>query len=318
MKPVMILYMIALIYRKTKASSKALAEWFERVSHDQITRMLNEAHNWPTRLWQDFSSKVSEVYEGGYLEFDDTILEKFGREIFGVYWVYSSTLQKAVRGINVVLLLWTDGKRRIPIGIKIWHKAPSGKTKRTRVVLAGQLLRWAHKLGLKPSYVVFDSWYAAKPLLNQIRSYGWHFTTRLKPNRKFNGKQLRRHWPHRFAHASGKITGGIWVLIVKDGKRFLATSDLSLSVVQVKRCYALRQQIEEVFKILKSQLAWSHCPARSQAAQLAHIHLCLCAFVVLDQEAARSGSTPYQIRSSLFRQAVPLYSHLFQPFMAAA
>lgn len=211
-----------------------------------------------------------------------------------------------------------DGKRRVPIGIKIWHKSQLDKTKRTKVVLASKLLRWAHKLGLKPRYVLFDSWYSAKPLLKQINSYGWHFTTRLKPNRNFDGMQLRWHWPYRFAHATGKLSGGIKVLIVKDGKRFLATSDLSLTVIEVKLCYAIRQQIEEVFKILKSELAWSHSPARSKPAQLAHIHLCLSAFVVLDTEVARSGSTTYKIRSSLFRQAVPLHSHLFQPFINAA
>src|SRR5690349_2700349 len=113
MKPMMILYMIALIYRKTKASSIALAEWFETVSHDQITRMLRAPQSWPTRLWRDFSSKVTAMYEGGYLVFDDTVLEKFGKEIFGLYWVHSSSLGKTVRGINVVLLIWTDGKRRI-------------------------------------------------------------------------------------------------------------------------------------------------------------------------------------------------------------
>ena len=108
------------------------------------------------------------------------------------------------------------------------------------------------------------------------------------------------------------------MLIVKDGKRFLATSDLSLTVVQVKLCYALRQQIEETFKILKSELAWADSPARSKSAQLAHLHLSLCAFVVLDAEAARTGSTSYQLRKLLFRQAVPLHSNLFQPFTSAA
>lgn len=44
------------------------------------------------------------------------MLDKVGLSIFGVAWVYCSRLQKVVRGLNVVAIIWTDGTRRIPIG----------------------------------------------------------------------------------------------------------------------------------------------------------------------------------------------------------
>ena len=80
----------------------------------------------------------------------------------------------------------------------------------------------------------------------------------------------------------------------------------------------MRQQIEEVFKIPKDQLAWSKSPARIKATQIAHLHLCLMAFCVLQTEAENNNSTPYQIRKSLFRKEVPYYSLIFQPFARAA
>ncbi len=301
METLMTLYIIALLYRQTKANATELSECFAGVSHDQFTRLLQMPRCWPTLLWRNFAQRGVGV--GGWLELDDTVLDKFGRHIFGVTWVYSSRLQKVVLGLNLVVLIWTDGQRRIPVGIKLWRKGQQSK-----VVLAAKLLRWAKRLGLQPEYVLMDSWYSAKALLKQMRSYDWHFVTRLKKNRNFNGRRLSRHWPHRFGHARGSLSGGLEVLIVKDGKRYLATSDLTLDVREVKALYGQRQQVEEFFKILRGQLRWGQSPARSQAAQMAHLHLCLMAYCVLETEAFRQHTTIYRLRRALFRQEVPRQS----------
>lgn len=307
----MTLYIIALMYRNSKASSTELAECYADVSHDQFTRLLVHSCCWPTLLWQMFSKRV--IAQGGQLQLDDTVLDHWGEHIFGVYWVYSSRLQKVVRGIHIVVLIWTDGKRRAPIGIKIWRKGGQSK-----VVLASKLLRWAKRLGIKPEYVLMDSWYSSNRLLKQINGYGWHFITRVKKNRKFEGKQLSMHWPHRFGHAEGELACGLKVLIVKDGKRYLATSDLELSFRQVKAIYGNRQQIEEFFRVMRDQLRWGKCPARSKAAQVAHIHMCMMAYCILEAEAVNQQTTIYKLRRWLFRQEVPTQSTLFEPFMIAA
>ena len=311
METPMILYIIAIIYRNTSASCIAIAKWYEGVSHDQFSKLLAKKRNWPRLLWESFASKM--IGEGGNIIIDDTVLEKFGQVMFGTYWVYSSRYGKAVLGINVVLMIWTDGKRRVPIGIKIWQKGKSSKVK-----LAIQLMRWAKRLGIKPQYVVFDSWYSAKIILKQIQKYNWHFITRLKANRKLDSNKLSCLWPHRFGRGEGNLSGGIKVLVVKDGFRFLASNNLSLPSKELKFLYSQRQQIEEVFKVLKSQLAWANSPARTKTTQSSHLYLCLIAFCVLDTEAIRKKTTPYSIRSSLFRLEVPTYSLFFQPFMAAA
>lgn len=301
------LYIIALCYRATKATAVELAECFDDVSHDALTRLLVTTCCWQKRLWQEVTQRLP--LRGGWLELDDTVLDKFGEKIWGVHWVYSSRQQRVILGMNVVALIWTDGRRRLPIGIKIWRRGGVSK-----VVLAAKLLRWAHHLGLQPDYVLMDSWYSAKRLLKQMRSYEWHFVTRLKKNRSWNGRQLRHHWHRRFGHGTGKLSGGIEVLVVKDGHRFLATSALTLPVPQVKALYAKRQHIEEFFKIMRGQLRWHQCPARSQAAQVAHLHLCLLAFLVLQEEGVRQNTTVYQIRRKLFRLAVPKQTHLLEGF----
>ena len=151
MEALMTLYLIALSYRATKANAVELAECFDEVSHDCFTRLLVAAAHWPTLLWQRFARRA--VGRGGWLELDDTVLDKFGAHIFGVAWVYSSRQQKTVLGLKVVALIWTDGRRRVALGIKVWRKG-----KQSKVVLAAKLLRWARRLGLQPDYVLMDSW----------------------------------------------------------------------------------------------------------------------------------------------------------------
>ena len=305
------LYIIALCYRATKANAVELAECFDEVSHDALTRLLGTTCDWHKRLWEEVTKRLP--LRGGWLELDDTVLDKFGEMIWGVAWVYSSRQQRVVLGMNVVVLIWTDGQRRLPLGLKIWRKGGPSK-----VILAAKLLRWAHHLGLQPDYVLMDSWYSAKRLLKQIRAYDWHFVTRLKKNRSWNGKQLRYHWRRRFGHGTGKLSGGLEVLVVKDGHRFLTTSALSLSVPQVKALYAKRQHIEEFFKLMRGQLRWHQCPARSQAAQVAHLHLCVLAFLVLQEEAVQQKTTVYQVRRKLFKEAVPTQTPLLQGFTCLA
>lgn len=106
--------------------------------------------------------------------------------------------------------------------------------------------------------------------------------------------------------------------MVKDGHRFLATSALTLRVPEVKAWYARRQQIEEFFRLLRSQLRWQQCPARSAQAQVAHLHLCVLAFLVLQEEAVQHKTTVYQVRRKLFREAVPLQTPLLQGFTCLA
>jgi hypothetical protein len=85
-----------------------------------------------------------------------------------VSYVWNSSVGKAVLGTQVVLLLWTDGQLKIPVGIRIWRKGSKSKIR-----LAEELLSEAKRGGMKPEYVLFDSWYTAATLLNLIEGFGW-------------------------------------------------------------------------------------------------------------------------------------------------
>jgi hypothetical protein len=70
-----------------------------------------------------------------------------------VSWVWSSRVGKPIWGMQVVLLLWTDGKWKVPLGMRLWRKGGPSK-----VAWAIGLLSQAQRRGLQPAYVLCDSW----------------------------------------------------------------------------------------------------------------------------------------------------------------
>ena len=72
-----------------------------------------------------------------------------------------------ILGVNVVLLIWTDGTRVIPVAFRIYSGKGVGKIR-----LALELLEQAKALGFTPEYVLFDSWYASQTVLAFVESLG--------------------------------------------------------------------------------------------------------------------------------------------------
>lgn len=137
----------------------------------------------------------------------------------------------------------------------------------SKVALAAHLLREAERRGSKPKYVLFASWYAASTLLHLLESLGWKYVARLKSNRYFEGATVRARWPHRFGRAVGRLRQvNHEVCVVKDGRRFFVTNDTELSSVELKRHYRTRQQIEEVFRLLKQEFGWGGASAQKARA----------------------------------------------------
>jgi putative transposase len=310
--PAMATYLIGLLYRNTRTSCVSLALLCARVSHDTLRRVLYQKVPWSRRLWASFAQGL--VQMGGYLVIDDTSWERFTRVADAVSWVWSSSVGKPVWGMQVVLLLWTNGKWKVPLGIRLWRKGGPSK-----VELAIGLLRQARRRGLQPAYVLCDSWYAAAEIMNLFDGWGWPYVMRLKSNRKFGAHSLRTTWPHRYGHARGELRGVDHpVLVVKDGRRYWGTNDLTLTVREVKTHYSHRQQIEETFRLLKQEFGWGSCSCRKHQAQWAHLHLGLYALVLTQQTAFARRQTIYAFRQSLFVQSIPQNPLALQEFAQAA
>jgi len=115
------LYLTALLYDRTSATCVALAEALQTVSHDRLTRMLQA--DWSGQRLLESACRAVFVWERGSLIIDDTVVPKpFATAMEGLAWVFSSQERKPVYGFSLVLLIWTDGRVRIPLGIGRWHK----------------------------------------------------------------------------------------------------------------------------------------------------------------------------------------------------
>jgi DDE family transposase len=142
---------------------------------------------------------------------------------------------------------------------------------------------------------------------------------RLKSNRKLDTRPLRTTWPHRYGHAQGNLRAVTHsVLVVKDGRRYWGTNDLTLTPRAVKAHYSHRQQIEETFRLLKQEFGWGGCSCQNRQAQWAHLHLGLYALLLTQQSALGRGQTIYAFRQSLFLQPIPQNLSALQEFTEAA
>jgi hypothetical protein len=287
-------YLTALLYDRTSGSCGALAEALETVSHDRLTRLLRG--DWAGQTLLELTLRALFVWERGYLILDDTVIPKpFATARERLAWGFSSQQRKPVYGFSLVLLIWTNGTLRIPLGIRLWQKGGPSKYR-----LALELLSYArNRLRCCPEYVLFDAWYPSKALLKRIHDYGWYFVCRLKKNRRFNGQALRTYRRQPYWAETGRLTGGLKVLVVRYGAKYFATNRLTLAAAEVRRLYRVRAQIEEVIKVCKDQLRLTGCQARSERAQLHHITCCLVAFCVLERERYERHISIYKLKRLL-------------------
>ena len=197
MTPAMIGYLTGLIFRNTRSSCCCLASLTE-VAHDRFYRLLYANFPFSRRLWEWFASRL--IGTGGYLVIDDSAWQRFTRRAEAVSFVWDSQVGKVVFGMNVVLLIWTDGTCKVPLGLRIWQKG--GKSK---IELACELLTQVRADGVKPVYVLFDSWYSCNKLLNLLHGFGWRYIGRAKVNRVLDKVKIGGAFRHRFGHKIGKL-----------------------------------------------------------------------------------------------------------------
>jgi hypothetical protein len=310
--PAMQAYLIALIYRNTRSSCLALAAICPAASHDALNRCLHSSFPWPRRLWELFASRM--IHQGGYLVLDDTTWQRQTKVAEAVAKVWSSSAGGVRLGMQVVLLIWTDGKRKVPISMRLWQKG--GKSK---VELATEMLREAAAWGVQPNYVLFDSWYAARAIFNLLSELGWKYVARIKSNRLLDDEPLKQKWPQRYGQAQGHLKRvDEAVRVIKDGKRYWVTNDVELKPAQIKREYRKRQQVEETFRLLKQEFGWGGSSVRKAVAQTAHLHLGLMALCLTQQAAINQGQTVYAFKRDLFRQPIPSQLPFLEYFLAAA
>lgn len=315
----LIAYVNAICFRNFRPTCTKISEQYNRsiiydsernpyVSHDRLQRLLYIEGKWNKYLQNHYGFLVklrkSSSKKKTYLIIDDTVIAKpYSKELDLLSWIFSPSDRQYLYGINVVFVIWTDGKTRFPIGFRIWYK----DDKKTKIDLAMELLNDAKKIyKIKPGYLLMDSFYPAAKLLKKIRKFHWHWIAKIKSNRLIDNIQIQEFFSYRYGKHIGKLSENIRALVVKDNNNYWATSDLSLQSAGVKHYYKKRQIIEEFFKILKSELRLEGCSSRESIAQINHIYFVLIAFCQLELfRIMRNIDTIYKIRFVLFDCVIP-------------
>ena len=223
-----LLYVAGLIAVEKKATCAKMAVTLGKVSHDKLTRILEEGEIMVDKIALTFINFcLSQT--GGFLILDDVLIPKrYSCQIEGVYNEFDTKDKERLKGMRVVMLIWSNGVIRIPVAWAIWHKEDKqflGLTRKghakyqhtglcllkingtavsykTKNQIGLELLSKVLAKGLKPEYATFDSWYAGKKNLKSLCLLALPCYSRLKTNRKilFQGaemslKQLARRFP---------------------------------------------------------------------------------------------------------------------------
>jgi hypothetical protein len=136
---------------------------------------------------------------------------------------------------------------------------------------------------------------------------GWYVVCRLKKNRRFHGQALRTSRRHPSWAETGRVPGGLQVLVVRDGATYLATNRLTLAAAEVRRRYRVRAQIEEVSTVCQEQRRLTGGQARSERAPLHHLTCGLVAFCVLERERHERHLRIYTLKRLLRFQGRSLH-----------
>ena len=276
------------------------------LSHDSISRWLEEANCRPKEVWEE--SKEFVLSSSGVLIVDDTVLDKNrSRKVELVRWQYSGNAHDVIRGIGVVNLLWQgDNGEYCPADFRIYNPPEDDKTKndhfREMVVLA-------YKRGVKPEAVLFDCWYSAIDNLKTIDNLGWSWVGGLKSNRRVNRKQKLEELtiPDEGLKVWLKDYGFITVYRFTDKHGhtdYFGTNLENPTREQVETFVKRRWDVEVYHRELKQECGLESCQSRDGRAQRNHICLSILTWIKLASKRSLDHITIYQRKWDVIKPAI--------------
>lgn len=295
---IIISYLIALLNHYKLSSQSALADILGNVSHDRLTRLLHKDFSVQKLLYALIS--LCSILKNGYLIVDGTWLPKaYCNSLPFVKKQYCGRYGVPLIGISIVVVIWTDGFWRIPLGLKIWSKG--GKSKPD---LALELLsEIRNKLKIKPKFVLFDCEYSKGTLLKRLDDYGWAYVCGLSSLKYFQGDKVKNYKNKTNWYSKGLLWYGKKCIVVRNCGRFIASNRLTFTPNELKSVYAVRFTIEEFFKVLKQECGVA-CHVQSITAYTNHLYFSLMDFIVLEDlrisvSDTENITTIYKLRKSI-------------------
>jgi len=308
------MYMGYLMSEPKSASCSGLSAVMN-ISHDSVNRfLLREAYE-PKDLFNESSKLLNLI--GGTLNVDDSTLDKpYGQhmELVGHFW--SGKHHRAVRGLSLVTLYYTDPQgRSLPVNYRVCDKS-TGKTKNEyfREMLAEVLEWW-----LKPDFVTGDTWYSCTDNLKTVKNHPMGFlfavaSNRLVSTEKGTWVQVQQLdipedglqvWLREFGEVK------LFRTQLKDQQRhyivFLPNADAYARFAKdgFQTLHDLHWRIEQYHRMIKQVCNIEQFQVRGKVLILNHIFAALCSYVHL--QSMQFGdliSNAYQWQRELYKDVV--------------
>ncbi len=280
-------------------------------SHDSICRLLH-------RIPADAASLREEAAlsaDGkGILIADDSAPDwPYALKIEPVTRHQSGKHHKAVKGINLITLLQSDGDAHIPCDCRIYDKVGDGKTKNDHF---SDMLFKAEIRGYEPECVLSDSWHAGLKNLKTVNSHGWFQMTRLKPDRLVNPDGTGD-----IPLSSALISEGgtevhlkgyefVWIFGIagrKGGAEYQAADNPDMDELKRVQLSDFSWTIEEYHRELRQHCGAERCQCRSAKTQRNHIGLSIRTFWRFEIFSLKTGYSRFEAKNRIIRDAVRAY-----------
>ena len=299
----------------TSSMVQSLTYPFLRRSLSSFTRFLGQ-NIWAMEeiaqiaLSQFFHHLRIKTHSVLFLIVDDTVTQKTGKKMPGCAWHKEGAYKSHVFGHQWVLFALLYQDLLLPLWAHLYH--PKG-TKgcgpfRTKILLVKKMLQ-ALRLSVPCKvYLLADGWYWGKPLAQLCRTRGYHMISQLRANSVLfvGGKRIKvttlstlrsayrevslsfygKQRTLQIARFVGLIKnfGKVAVVVVKEKRkkpRYLVSTNLHLSALDILRYYAKRWKIEQMIKDLKQRLGFGHYQVRNLQAIQRHVAIVLLSYCAL-------------------------------------
>ena len=284
-------------------------------NQSSLNRFLTR-HKWNARMLNTIRlGENLKERNGGVLILDDTLIEKTGKNMGGVGYLYDHAKKKSILCHNIVSTLHINGENKVPLyftpyikrevaeHLDIWFK--------TKIQIAIDLLRMSLSW-IKPEVVVFDEWYMSREVIEFLNNRCLTWVSMAKSNRlilqedekwsnlKDYSKEISKDYFKRINQEIGekrfrwlyettvvmKNVGEVKLVILKErinSKKcmFLVSNDIMMDGMKIFEYYKKRWNIEVFYRDCKQHLGMGEYQVRKLDAVVIHLHLVFLAYTLL-------------------------------------
>jgi hypothetical protein len=252
---------------------------------------------------------------GGILSLDDTLIEKTGKAMGGVGYLYDSVQKKNILCHDIVSTFYRSScGEQLPLYFEPYVKQEVAENSdiwfRTKIQIALDILRRS-LMQVTPAAVVFDEWYMAQEVTEFLTNRGLTWVSQAKTNRciqvgetwvglntyarsltaktfsRVNAKmdEKRFKWFFETTVVMKKI-GAVKLVVLRPRKNsrkftFLVSNTTILSGMQVLEYYKKRWAIEVFHRDCKQHLGLGEYQIRKLDCVVIHLHLVFLAYTLL-------------------------------------